>query len=154
MGVASERRFPVVLMVEPDDGVAGVLHRVGLLRVPSLAVREVVWGPVHIDGRLLFGVEEVRRGPAGGDVVLGVAWQSQAAAVEDGQPLTLQVGAGQPPQLRYLDFKTQRTSLISALSGSPTTKRRGLAVSPDESTLLYTSIDAEIGDIMLLEGVR
>ncbi|HXB73498.1 MAG TPA: protein kinase [Candidatus Acidoferrales bacterium] len=64
------------------------------------------------------------------------------------------VEAGSPPQLRLLDFKTHRTTQLSTVPGSPTTKRRGLAVSPDESTLLYTSIDAEIGDIMLLEGVR
>jgi hypothetical protein len=40
-----------------------------------------------------------------------------------------------------------------ALAGA-NVKRHGLAVSPDGSSLLYTSLDTEIGDIMLLDGIR
>jgi len=64
------------------------------------------------------------------------------------------VDGAEAPMLRFLDLKTHRVSLLAALPGKPTTKRRGLAVSPDDSALLYTSVDTEIADILLLEGVR
>ncbi|HEY2017984.1 MAG TPA: protein kinase [Bryobacteraceae bacterium] len=59
-----------------------------------------------------------------------------------------------PPVLRFLDLQTHRISRLASLPGKPNIKRRGLAVSPDGSSLLYTSLDTEIGDIMLLEGIR
>jgi Tol biopolymer transport system component len=58
------------------------------------------------------------------------------------------------PVLRFLDLKTHRVSWLANLPGKPDVKRHGLAVSPDGSAVLYTSVDTEIGDIMLLEGIR
>jgi len=51
-------------------------------------------------------------------------------------------------------LKTHRVSWLANLPGKPDVKRHGLAVSPDGSAVLYTSVDTEIGDIMLLEGIR
>jgi hypothetical protein len=64
------------------------------------------------------------------------------------------VEGGKPPVLRFLDFRRHRVSRRMDLPGRPNVKRRGLAVSPDGSSLLYTSLDTEIGDIMLIEGIR
>jgi eukaryotic-like serine/threonine-protein kinase len=58
------------------------------------------------------------------------------------------------PVLRFLDLNTHRISRLVNLPGKPNVKRHGLGVSPDGSSLLYTSLGTEIGDIMLLEGVR
>jgi Tol biopolymer transport system component len=62
-------------------------------------------------------------------------------------------GAGSPV-LRFLDLATHGVSGLISLPGKPNVKRHGLAVSPDGSTVLYTSLDTEIGDNMLLEGIR
>jgi hypothetical protein len=56
--------------------------------------------------------------------------------------------------LRFLDLVTHRVSGLIDLPGKPNTRRHGLAVSPDGSSVLYTSVDTEIGDIMMLEGIR
>ena len=58
------------------------------------------------------------------------------------------------PVLRFLDLETHQGSRLINLPGKPNIKRHGLAVSPDGSSVLYTSVDTEIGDIMLLEGIR
>jgi len=58
------------------------------------------------------------------------------------------------PVLRFLDLETHRVTRLANLPGRPNVKRHGLAVSPDGLSLLFTSIDTEIGDIMLLEGLR
>jgi Tol biopolymer transport system component len=59
-----------------------------------------------------------------------------------------------PTLLRFLDFRTNRVKTAANLPGKPNTRKRGLAISPDGSSLLYTSVDNEIGDIMLIEGIR
>jgi len=56
--------------------------------------------------------------------------------------------------LRFLDLETHRVEQLMNLPGKPNVKRHGLAVSPDGSSVLYTSLDTEIGDIMLLESIR
>ena len=56
--------------------------------------------------------------------------------------------------LRFLDLETHRVEQLMNLPGKPDVKRHGLAVSPDGSSVLYTSLDTEIGDIVLLEGIR
>ena len=58
------------------------------------------------------------------------------------------------PVLQFLDFQAHRVTRLTTLPGKPNVKRHGLAVSPDGSSFLYTSLDTEIGDIMLLEGIR
>jgi eukaryotic-like serine/threonine-protein kinase len=58
------------------------------------------------------------------------------------------------PVLRFLDLASHHVSQLVNLPGKPSVKRHGLAVSPDGSSVLYTSVDTEIGDIMLLEGIR
>jgi eukaryotic-like serine/threonine-protein kinase len=64
------------------------------------------------------------------------------------------VDAPAPYVLRFLDLKRHRVSRIANLPEKPTSRERGLNISPDGTSLLYTSVDTQIGDIMLIEGIR
>ena len=58
--VLGDDRVPVLVVAEPDDDEAGILHPGRDLVVPMLAVGKVMRRPVHVDGGLVFLVEEVR----------------------------------------------------------------------------------------------
>src|SRR5260370_11104305 len=58
------------------------------------------------------------------------------------------------PVLRFLDLSTHRVSQVAILPGQPTINRRGLAVSPDASALLYAPLDPKIGTIILTTAIR
>lgn len=58
------------------------------------------------------------------------------------------------PMLRFLEFQTNRIRTVADFPGVPYANSHAFAISPDGSSLLYTSVDTDIGDIMLLEGVH
>ncbi len=113
------------------------------------------------DGRFLYSMTSARRG--------GILRRDIVAGTEEAIPGTESavyrswalahggiyfVKDAAPPQLWFLDFKTRHVRSVMSLPGPPARTARGLAISPDGSTLFYCSKDTEIGDIMLLQGIR
>jgi hypothetical protein len=106
-------------------------------------MREITQGGVRrLD--LASGAEAVSAGTERGPTAIGPSAGAASVLVEDAVT----------PVLRFLDLKTHHVSRLTNLPGKPNVRRRGLAVSPDGSSLLFMSLDTEIGDIMLLDGIR
>jgi hypothetical protein len=72
----------MVIVAEPDHGVAQVLKARRLIGVAVLAFREVVRWPVHIHDRSVVVVREVRARVALLDQYLGTGREAAPAAVE------------------------------------------------------------------------
>ena len=53
--------------------------------------------------------------------------------------------------VHFYDFRTLQSSPVLPMTGRPS---EGLAVSPDSRVLLYTQIDAQKSDLMLIEHFR
>src|ERR1017187_675766 len=64
--------------------------------------------------------------------------------------------AGPPArwQIAFLDFATAKTRVIRELERQPVLFDNGLALSPDEKALYFTTLDFSSSDIYLLDGVR
>ena len=58
------------------------------------------------------------------------------------------------PGIAFFDFTTRRAARVFDLENRPAREAPGLAVSPDNSTILYTQLDALSRDIILVENFR
>ena len=56
--------------------------------------------------------------------------------------------------LQFLDFASNNVETVASLPAPPDQIRGGLAVSPDERTILYNQFDDSGSDLMLIEGFR
>jgi len=57
-------------------------------------------------------------------------------------------------EIRRFDFATQEATKVATLDYRMMEGPSGLAVSPDESRLVVTSVDLDDRDILLVEGIR
>jgi hypothetical protein len=60
-------------------------------------------------------------------------------------------GRADHDEIRFFDFKSNRATAIARLSRLP---RSGLAISPDEHTVLYNQTDSFGTEILLMENFR
>ena len=58
------------------------------------------------------------------------------------------------PRIAFFDVTTHRTTRVFDLENRPAREAPGLAVSPDQGTILYTQVDALSNDIILVENFR
>ena len=58
------------------------------------------------------------------------------------------------PGIVFLDFTTHHITRVFDLENRPARQAPGLAVSPDNRTILYTQLDALNSDIILVENFR
>ena len=56
--------------------------------------------------------------------------------------------------LQFLEFASNSVETVASLPAPPDQIAPGLAVSPDERTILYNQVDNSGGDLMLIEGFR
>jgi hypothetical protein len=56
--------------------------------------------------------------------------------------------------IRFFEFSTRTTRVLAELSSIPAVADSGLAVSPDESRILYSQVDRYGSDIFLVSGFR
>ena len=56
--------------------------------------------------------------------------------------------------LQFLDFASNKAEAVASLPAPPDQIGPGLAVSPDERTILYTQVDNSGSDLMLIEGFQ
>ncbi len=56
--------------------------------------------------------------------------------------------------LQFLDFASNNAETVASLPAPPDQIAPGLAVSPDELTILYNQVDNAGSDLMLIEGFR
>ena len=95
-------------------------------------------------------------GGEGSRVLESVTWRNFVVA-EQGIYFIPVLNADDPDggySLQFLDFALGKVNTIAPL---PTPRGQiwfGLAVSPDERTILYTQIDGSSSDLMLIEGFR
>jgi serine/threonine protein kinase len=75
-------------------------------------------------------------------------WFACYAVAEDG--IYFLAAAGD--EVRFYDFRTRQSRAVAPVAASP--GPRGLAVSPDGRTILYTNRDAAGSDLMLVEDFR
>ena len=68
----------------------------------------------------------------------------------------VQRAGGPPPtrQIAFLDAVTGQTKVVHELNRQPVLWDNGMALSPDQKTLFFTTLDNASSDIYLLEGVR
>ena len=64
------------------------------------------------------------------------------------------VPAGNPPRLHFWDFAMRRVRELISFPRPPVASLPGLAVSPDGRWVLYSQVDEDNADIMLLENFR
>ena len=58
------------------------------------------------------------------------------------------------PGIAFFDIPTQRSTRVFDLDSRPVREVSGLAISPDEKTILYTQLDSSNSDIILVENFR
>jgi eukaryotic-like serine/threonine-protein kinase len=58
------------------------------------------------------------------------------------------------PALKYLDFRNNRIEVIATLPGKMLLSTRGLSVSPDERSILYSLNDVALSDILLITNLN
>ena len=58
------------------------------------------------------------------------------------------------PGIAFFDITTHRITRMFDLESRPAREDPGLAISPDERTILYTQLDASNSDIILVENFR
>jgi len=61
---------------------------------------------------------------------------------------------GEPPAVDFFEFATSRTSQLFRLKVPPVPSMPGMAISPDDRWLLYSQVDANNADIMLVDNFR
>jgi hypothetical protein len=113
------------------------------------------------DGRFLYYSKEAAGGPAlwrmpvdGGEeneVVAGISDWSTFAPLDHGVYFIPRRGHAAPASIQFLSFADGRITTIKAISKPVFV---GFTVSPDGKSLLYTQIDQEASDLMLIERFR
>jgi Tol biopolymer transport system component len=90
------------------------------------------------------------RRPAGEEIQVlpSVAWRA-FCPVKEGIYFIPAPGGGGRPSIQFLSFATAKVKTVAPISGSPT---EGLSVSPDGRFLLFSQVDAEGSDLMLVEN--
>jgi hypothetical protein len=58
------------------------------------------------------------------------------------------------PGIAFFDITTHHITRVCDLENRPARQNPGLALSPDERTILYTQLDASYSDIILAENFR
>jgi hypothetical protein len=58
------------------------------------------------------------------------------------------------PGIAFFDITTHRITQMFNLESRPAREDTGLAVSPDQRTILYTQLDASNSDILLVENFQ
>ena len=58
------------------------------------------------------------------------------------------------PGIAFFDITTHHITRVFDLENRPARQNPGLALSPDERTILYTQLDASYSDIILAENFR
>ena len=58
------------------------------------------------------------------------------------------------PALKHLDFRSNRIEVVATLPGKMLLPTRGLSVSPDEQSILYTLNDVALSDILLITNLK
>jgi hypothetical protein len=64
------------------------------------------------------------------------------------------VDARRQPVLKFFDFGSTQVIAKGLMPGPPTSRLRGLSVSPDGAEALYVKYDANVSQIMLAENVQ
>jgi Tol biopolymer transport system component len=113
------------------------------------------------DGRFLYYSKEAAGGPAlwrmpvdgkeENEVVAGISDWSTFAPLDHGVYFIPRRGHAAPASIQFLSFADGRITTIKAISKPVFV---GFTVSPDGKSLLYTQIDQEASDLMLIERFR
>lgn len=113
------------------------------------------------DGRFLYYSKETPGGPAlwrmpvgGGEeneVVPGISDWSTFAVLDHGVYFIPRRGPTAPASIQFLDFNDGAITTIIEIAKPVFV---GLTASPDGQSLLYTQIDQEVSDLMLVERFR
>jgi hypothetical protein len=58
------------------------------------------------------------------------------------------------PEIAFFNLKSHRTTRAFGLDNPPAREAPGLAVSPDQKTILYTQMDVLTSDVILVDNFR
>ena len=83
-------------------------------------------------------------------VLPSVAWRS-FCLVNEGIYFVPEPGADRKSSIQFLSFASAQVKTVAPISRSPSS---GLSVSPDGRSLLFSQVDEEGNDLMLVENFR
>ncbi len=79
---------------------------------------------------------------------------SRYSAVVDQGIYSLDLSAGNPRTINFMNLATRRADRVAALNGQPLVWEPGITVSADGRWMLYAQVDQDARDIMLVENFR
>ena len=86
-------------MAESDDDIATILHAFILDGIADFSLRVLVRWAVHVDGGIVFFVEEIRAGLAALQELLCPGGQVVVVVLQEGEPDFFEVRAAKPLRL-------------------------------------------------------
>ena len=90
-------------------------------------------------------------GGAEGELLAGMSDWSAFAPAAKGVYFIPPRGPFDPASIQFFHLAERRTTMVASL---PKPVFLGLTVSPDEKSLLFTQIDEQASDVMLVDGLR